>query len=271
MPTDSTYEARFSGIGRLYGIQALEKIRTSHILIIGIGGVGSWIAESLARTGIGGLTLVDLDDVCVTNVNRQIHAISSTVGKFKVDVMKERLLEIQPYCDIDVKQCFFSPKNVEKVFDKKYDYVIDACDDFTNKLHLIDHCRKNKIPIVVMGGAGGKTDPLQIRVSDMSFSQNDRLLQRLRKKLRQEFDFPRKPDEFGVLSVWSHERAVFPTPNGCTTEKAPAYTGNMDCNEGFGSASFVTGSFAFVTTALVIREITRGLVILEKDEIPERS
>jgi tRNA A37 threonylcarbamoyladenosine dehydratase len=267
MPTDSTYEARFSGIGRLYGIKAMEKIRNSHVLVIGIGGVGSWVAESLARTGIGGLTLVDLDDVCVTNVNRQIHAITSTVGKYKVEVMKERLLEIQPSCHIDVKQCFFSPKNLENVFDKKYDYVIDACDDFTNKLHLIDYCRKHNLPLVVMGGAGGKTDPLQIRVSDMAFSQNDRLLQRLRKKLRQEFEFPREDAEFGVLAVWSHERAVYPTSDGCTTEKAPAYSGNMDCNEGFGSASFVTGSFAFVTSSLVIKEITKGIVIKEKNEV----
>lgn len=181
MSIDSTYDARFSGIGRLYGIKALERIKTAHILVVGIGGVGSWVAESLARSGIGGLTLVDLDDVCVTNVNRQVHALSSTVGKFKVEVMKERLLEVQPYCDIDVKQCFFSPKNIDKIFDKHYDFVVDACDDFTNKCHLIDHCRKNKIPVIVMGGAGGKVDPLQVKVSDMSFSQNDRLLARLRK------------------------------------------------------------------------------------------
>lgn len=266
--SDSTYDARFSGIGRLYGLRAQEKIRTSSVLVIGIGGVGSWVAESLARTGIGGLTLVDLDDVCVTNVNRQVHAISSTVGKFKVDVMKERLHEIHPYCDIDVKQCFFSPKNIEKVFDKKYDFVVDACDDFTNKCHLIDHCRKNSIPVIVMGGAGGKIDPLQVRVTDMSFSQNDRLLARLRKKLRQDFAFPKEHEgDFGVWAVWSHERAVYPTSNGCTTHRPPGFAKNMDCNEGFGSASFVTGAFAFATTSVVIRELTRGLV----DVIPEEE
>lgn len=264
MATDSTYEARFSGIGRLYGIHALEKIKESHVLVIGIGGVGSWVAESLARTGIGGLTLVDLDDVCVTNVNRQIHAVTSTVGRFKVDVMRERLLEIQPYCDVDVKQCFFSPKNLERVFDKKYDFVVDACDDFTNKCHLIDHCRKNNIPMIVMGGAGGKVDPLQVRVTDMSFSQNDRLLARLRKKLRQEFQFPGENDgDFGIWAVWSHERAVYPTAHGTCTYKPPGFAKNMDCNEGFGSASFVTGAFAFATTSVVIRELTRSLVTVE--------
>ncbi len=265
MSIDSTYDARFSGIGRLYGRAALEKIQSSRVLVIGIGGVGSWVAESLARSGIGGLTLVDLDDVCVTNINRQIHAVTSTVGKFKVDVMKDRLLEIQPYCDIDVKQCFFSPKNVDKIFDKKYDFVVDACDDFTNKCHLIDHCKKSGIPIIVMGGAGGKTDPLQVKVSDMSFSQNDRLLARLRKKLRQDFAFPREDVEFGVWSVWSHERAVYPTADGCTTFQPPGFAKNMDCNEGFGSASFVTGAFAFATTSVVIRELTKGLTTPQEE------
>jgi len=261
MLNDSTYDARFSGIGRLFGRKALDKIKSSRVLVIGIGGVGSWVAESLARSGIGALTLVDLDDVCVTNINRQIQALSSTVGKFKVDVMRERLLEIQPYAEIDCKQCFFSPKNLERIFDKDYDFIVDACDDFTNKAHLIDYCKKNKLPLVVMGGAGGKVDPLQVRVSDMSFSQNDRLLARLRKKMREEFSFPKENEgEFGVWAVWSHERAVYPTPDGCTTYRPPGFAKNMDCNEGFGSASFVTGAFAFATTSLVLRELTKDYI-----------
>lgn len=256
----SDYEARFGGIGRLFGRKALDKIRTSRILVIGIGGVGSWVAESLARTGIGGITLVDLDDVCVTNINRQVLAVSSTVGQFKVDVMKARLKDIHPECEIETRQCFFNPKNLENIFDRHYDFVVDACDDFTNKCHLIDHCRKNNIPLVVMGGAGGKIDPLQVKVTDMSTSSNDRLLARLRKKLRQEFNFPGENEgEFGCWAVWSHERAVYPTADGCLTYKPPGLAKNMDCEEGFGSASFVTGAFAFAATSLVLREITKGL------------
>ena len=252
------FEARFGGIVRLYGIKGMVKIRQAKILIVGIGGVGSWVAEALARTGLGHMTLVDLDDVCVTNINRQIHALNGTVGKFKVDVMKERVALINPYCEVETKQCFFSPKNLGIIFDKEYDFVVDACDDFTNKCYLIDYCRKNKVPLVVMGGAGGKTDPLQIRVTDMATSANDRLLAKLRKKLRQDFDFPGEMDgDFGVWSVWSHERAVYPTPDGCVTYKAPGIDKNMDCSEGFGSASFVTGAFAFATSSLVIREITK--------------
>lgn len=254
------FENRFGGITRLFGIKGMDRIKKAHILIIGIGGVGSWVAESMARTGIGRMTLVDLDDVCVTNINRQVHALNGTVGKFKVDVMKERVALINPFCEVDIKQCFFSPKNLHVVFDKNYDFVIDACDDFSNKCYLIDYCRKEKIPLIVMGGAGGKIDPLQVRVTDMSFSQNDKLLMRLRKKLRQDFNFPLENEgDFGVWSVWSHERAVYPTADGCITHKPPAgLSKNMDCSEGFGSASFVTGAFAFATTSLVIKEITKG-------------
>lgn len=256
--TETDYYSRFGGIGRLFGVRGLEKIRTSKVIVIGIGGVGSWVAESLARTGIGAITLVDLDDICVTNINRQVHAVSTTVGKFKVDVMKDRIRDIHPYCEVDTKQCFFNPKNLEPIFDRSYDFVIDACDDFTNKCHLIDHCRKKNIPLIVMGGAGGKIDPLQIKVTDMSLSSNDRLLARLRKKLRQDFSFPLENEgDFGVWAVWSHERAVYPTADGCLTYKPPGLAKNMDCEEGFGSASFVTGAFAFAATSLVLKEITK--------------
>lgn len=256
--TEIDYQARFGGIGRLFGRKGLEKIQAAKILVIGIGGVGSWAAESLARSGVGAITLVDLDDVCVTNINRQIVAQNSTVGQFKVDVMKQRILDINPHAVIATKQCFFNPKNLENIFDQKYDFVLDACDDFTNKCHLIDYCRKQKIPLVVMGGAGGKIDPLQIKVTDMSVSANDRLLARLRKKLRQEFSFPLETEgDFGVWAVWSHERAVYPTADGCLTYKPPGMAKNMDCEEGFGSASFVTGAFAFAGVSLILREITK--------------
>ncbi len=255
---DSDFEARFGGIGRLFGRKSLGKIKESKVLVIGIGGVGSWAAESLARTGIGSLTLVDLDDVCVTNINRQSVASSSTVGQFKVDIMEKRIKDINPHCEVKTMQCFFNPKNLEKIFDRNYDFVLDACDDFTNKCLLIVHCRNNKIPLVVMGGAGGKVDPLQISVSDMSTSSNDRLLARLRKQLRQEFSFPLENEgDFGIWAVWSRERAVYPTSNGCLTYKPPGMAKNMDCEEGFGSASFVTGAFAFAATSLILRELTK--------------
>jgi tRNA A37 threonylcarbamoyladenosine dehydratase len=260
MESEQDFYARFGGIARLFGRDGLDQIRKSHILVIGIGGVGSWVAESLARSGVGTLSLVDLDDVCVTNINRQLVATDKTIGQFKVDAMKTRIADINPYCKVETKQCFFSPKNLEAIFDRSYDFVVDACDDFTNKCFLIDHCRTNQIKLVVMGGAGGKIDPLQIKVTDMSTSSNDRLLARLRKKLRQDFKFPNENEgEFGVWAVWSHERAVYPTADGCLTFRPPGLAKNMDCEEGFGSASFVTGAFAFAATSLVLRELTKGI------------
>ncbi len=252
------YEARFGGIGRLYGLKAMDKIKRAKILVVGIGGVGSWVAEAVARTGVGQITLVDLDDVCVTNINRQVHAMSSSVGKFKVDVMKERILDIHPNCEVDTKQCYFNPKNLHIIFDRNYDFVIDASDDFTNKCYMIDYCRKNKVPLITIGAAGGKKDPLQIRVTDLNFTSNDKFLARLRKKLRQDFAFPSEEEgEFGIWCVWSHERAVYPTADGCTTLKPPGFAKHMDCEEGFGSASFLTGAFAFAATSLVMRELTK--------------
>jgi len=255
----SDFERRFGGIARLYGANGLEKIKKAHVLIIGIGGVGSWIAESLARTGIGKITLVDLDDICITNINRQIHATNASIGQFKIDVMGERLKSIHPEIEIQTFQSYLSLKNIHQIFDQSYDYIIDACDDFNNKCVLIDYCRNNSLPLVVIGGAGGKRDPLQIKISDLSFSQNDKLLMRIRKKLRQEFSFPgENQGEFGIWSVWSYERAVYPTADGCTTHTPPkALAKNMDCSEGFGAASFVTGAFAFAAVSHVIKELTK--------------
>jgi tRNA A37 threonylcarbamoyladenosine dehydratase len=258
MNTEDDFNFRFSGIARLFGRKGLDKIKSSKVMIIGVGGVGSWAAEALARTGLGALTLVDLDDICITNINRQILAVSSTVGKIKVEVMKERIQEINPYCEVVTQQCFFTPKNVESIFNQAYDFVIDACDDFTNKCILINYCKKNNIPLIVMGGAGGKIDPSQIEVSDMSISSNDRLLARLRKKLRQDFGFPLETEgPFGIWAVWSRERAIYPTADGCLTYKPPGFAKNMDCEEGFGSASFVTGAFAFAAVSKVLSEMTK--------------
>lgn len=255
----SDLDRRFGGIARLYGIAGFEKIIQSHILIIGIGGVGSWIAEALARTGIGEITLVDLDDICITNINRQVHATNDSVGKFKIEVMADRIANINPSCKVNIIQKYFNEKNIYEIFSKKYDYIVDACDDFSNKCLLINFCRTKNFPLVVIGGAGGKKDPLQIRITDLSFSQNDKLLMRIRKKLRQDFSFPLENEgEFGIWSVWSHERAVYPTSDGCITFQPPrALAKNMDCAEGFGAASFLTGTFGFAACSHIIREITK--------------
>ncbi len=255
MLTDE-YLARFGGIGRLYGRDQLIKLSTAHVLIVGLGGVGSWLAESLARTGVGSITMVDLDDLCVTNINRQVHALNSTVGQFKVEVMEKRLLDINPELKINLKSCYFNEKNLESIFDQKYDYVIDACDDFTNKSLMIEHCFHQKIPLITIGAAGGKTDPTQIRVSDLTETQNDRMIARIKKKLRKEKGFPLE-GKFNIWCVFSHERAMYPGEDGCPTYKPPGHAKYLNCDEGFGSASFVTGAFAFVASSHVIGQLTK--------------
>lgn len=253
---DSDYHARFNGVRRLYGVEKQNKIRKAKVLIIGLGGVGSWAAESLARTGIGSLCLVDLDDLCISNINRQIHALSQTIGDFKVDVMKKRIKAINPSCKVEAVQSFLSQKNIEEIFKEKFDYVIDACDDFKNKCLLIDYCYQKKIKLIVAGGAGGKTNPLMIEISDLSFSAHDKLLARVRKKLRADHNFPKDPDQnFNIWSVWSRERALYPTEDGCVSYSAPGSAKNMDCKEGFGSVSYLTGAFAFAMCSHVIKEI----------------
>jgi tRNA A37 threonylcarbamoyladenosine dehydratase len=253
------HEQRFGGIARLYGLSAFQKISSSHILVIGIGGVGSWAVEALARTGVAEITLVDLDDICITNTNRQIHALKETVGKFKIEVMEQRIYEINPSCKVYLFQGYLNDKNLDKIFSRRFDYVIDACDDFSNKCLLIDYCKNHHVNLIVIGGAGGKKDPLQIKVTDLSFSQNDKLLMRIRKKLRQDYSFPgENAGEFGIWSVWSHERAVYPTSDGCITFTPPKeLSKNMDCSEGFGAASFLTGAFAFAAVSHVIKEISK--------------
>lgn len=255
MLTDE-YLARFGGIGRLYGRDQLIKLSKARILIVGVGGVGSWLAESLGRTGVGALTLVDLDDLCVTNINRQVHALNSTVGQFKVEVMEKRLKDINPEIQLTLKTSFFTEKNLEEIFSEKFDYVVDACDDFNPKSLMIEYCYHNKIPLITIGAAGGKSDPTLVRVSDLTETQNDKMLARVKKKLRTEKNFPAE-GKFGIWCVFSHERAKYPGADGCPTYKAPGHAKYMNCDEGFGSASFVTGTFAFVATSHIIDQLTK--------------
>jgi len=266
MSFDEIDESRFSGIKRLYGKESFEKFKQSHLVIIGIGGVGSWVAESFARSGIGEISLIDLDDLCVTNINRQVHALNSTTGQLKVEAMKNRIKDISPHTKVNCYQNYLTEKNLNLLTDLKPDFIVDACDDFTAKAHMMNFCRDKKLPFITMGGAGGKTDPTQINVTDLSISQNDRLLARIRKKLRQDFSFPRENEEaFGLWAVWSRERAVYPSELGCLTYNPPGMAKNQDCEDGFGSASFVTGAFAFCAVSFVLKQLSIGLRIVTED------
>ena len=162
------WRQRFGGTARLYGENALQLFAQSHVCVVGIGGVGSWAAEALARTGIGAITLIDMDDVCVTNTNRQIHALRDNVGLAKAEVMAERIRQINPECRVNVVDDFVTPDNVAEYMSVGYAYVIDAIDSVRPKAALIAYCRRNKIPLVTTGGAGGQIDPTQIQVVDLA-------------------------------------------------------------------------------------------------------
>ena len=260
-------------MARLYGRAGLDRLRYAHVAVIGLGGVGSWAVEALARCGIGELTLVDLDDVCISNVNRQLHALDGELGKPKVDVMGRRAKAINPQATVHAVHSFFLKSNAEEILQTGFDAVVDAIDSPSLKCLLIASCRHRHIPVVVVGGAGGRQDPTRVEVTDLAFSSGDRLLNQVRRKLRRDYAFPRGDQPFGVDCVVSRELPVFPTAQGCiSTDRAQAADLRLDCRSGFGTASFVTGTFGLVAASRVVQKITGTTPKLpEKSVLPAAS
>ncbi len=258
--TGDDFHFRFGGIERLYGRRALERFRHAHIAIVGLGGVGSWAAEALARSGIGTLTLIDMDDICVSNTNRQLHALTGQYGRTKTDAMAERLLSINPEADIRVHFGFLNTKNVSELITTEMSGVVDAIDSVKAKAGLIAHCQRRKIPLVCAGGAGGQMDPTQIRVSDLSKTTQDPLLAKVRNLLRREYGFSRNPKRrFGIEAVYSLEQLTYPAGDGEVCLQKPATEGpvRLDCATGFGAASPVTASFGFFASARLLARLAR--------------
>ncbi|EAR10372.1 tRNA cyclic N6-threonylcarbamoyladenosine(37) synthase TcdA [Reinekea blandensis] len=246
---------RFGGTQRLYGVQPTEWLSQAHFVVIGIGGVGSWAAEALARTAVGRLTLIDLDDVCVTNTNRQIHAMTGTVGQMKVDVMAERIRSINPDCVVDVHHAFVTPDNLSELIDPDVDGVIDAIDSLKPKAALIAYCRRQKIPMVTTGGAGGQTDPTQITVADLSRTKHDPLAAKTRQRLRKFHGFPAaEKGKFGIDCVYSTEQLVYPQADGsvCAAKPGAGNSTRLDCASGFGASVMVTASFGMTAAARLV-------------------
>jgi tRNA A37 threonylcarbamoyladenosine dehydratase len=254
----TNYEARFGGIKRLFGTDGQERLRRAHVCVIGVGGVGSWAVEALARTGVGQLTLVDLDDVCISNVNRQLHAVTGEFGKPKVAVMTERVRLIHPDCQVQERQALFTAATADEILAAKFDAVLDAIDSTEMKALLIAKCHALKLPIFTTGGAGGRRDPALIKVDDLARSTHDGLLSNVRKLLRTEYHFPRDPKKrFGVPCVYSPERQVFPAKDGSVCARPEAGENlRLDCRSGYGTATFVTGAFGFAAAAEVVKMIT---------------
>lgn len=256
----SNYDTRFGGIARLYGVQQQSWLQTAHFCVVGIGGVGTWVSEALARTGVGQITLIDLDDICTTNTNRQIHALSSTVGAAKVDVMATRIQAINPDCKVNIIEDFVTPDNLFEIFgskdDKRFDYVIDAIDSIQAKTSLIAHCKRHKIDIVVTGGAGGQIDPSQIQFGDLAKTTHDPLLSKVRNQLRRDFNFSKNPKrKFSVDCVYSTEQLKYPQLDGSVCAMKNIEEGSstrLDCNMGFGAATMVTGTFGFFAASKAV-------------------
>ena len=258
MQTD--YTTRFSGLARLYGAAGLERLRAAHVCVIGVGGVGSWTVEALARSGLGALTLIDLDDVCVTNVNRQLPALDGQYGRPKIDVLAERVRLIQPGCRVTALAEFFTESSSARLLETPYDFVVDATDKLTNKCLLIVGCRERGIPVITIGGAGGKRDGTAVRVCDLAHSVQDELLRQVRRKLRRDYSFPREPDgPFGVPCVYSPEKPVYPWADGaCRAAPEPGSTQALDCASGLGTACSVTGAFGLAAAGEIVRRIVAG-------------
>ncbi|MBB1466964.1 tRNA cyclic N6-threonylcarbamoyladenosine(37) synthase TcdA [Pseudoalteromonas sp. SG41-5] len=254
--SEKVTDIRFGGIKRLYGNTEFEWLQQAHFCVIGIGGVGSWAAEALARTGVGKITLIDLDDICATNVNRQIHALTGTVGEAKVVAMKARCELINPLCEVSVVDDFITLDNIREHI-SGFDYVIDCIDAVKEKAALIAHCKRNKIPVITTGGAGGQTDPSQITFGDIAKTTHDPLLAKVRYILRKQYNFSSNPKrKFNIDCVYSTEQLVYPNTDGsvCHAKQGADGSMNMDCNNGFGSATMVTGSFGFFVAAKSIRK-----------------
>ena len=218
------YEQRFGGIGRLYGADALARLRQAHICVIGIGGVGSWAVEALARSGVGKITMIDMDDICVTNINRQIHALTGNIGQLKTEVMQQRIKLINPECDVQIIDDFISGENLAKYIHPDYDYVIDAIDSVKTKAALI---------------------------ADLSRTIQDPLLAKVRSVLRKDFHFTQNPKrKFAVDSVFSTQPIIFPqVGDNCTT------SATMNCANGFGAATMITATFGFFAVSRVLEKL----------------
>ncbi|TNC81487.1 MAG: tRNA cyclic N6-threonylcarbamoyladenosine(37) synthase TcdA [Oleiphilus sp.] len=252
------YQQRFGGIARLYGQAALARFHQSHIAIIGIGGVGSWAAEALARSGIGRISLFDMDDICVSNTNRQIHALSSTVGKTKVESMAARLREINPDAEVTPEFCFVTEKNVLDKLDQRFDFVFDATDSVGAKTAMIAHCCRHKIKMITSGGAGGQLDPTRIAVTDLSKTLQDPLLAKVRNNLRRHHGFTRNPKRrFRVDAVYSSEPVRYDQGDGTVCQTRPETAGpvKLDCASGFGAATHVTATFGFVAVSRILSRL----------------
>lgn len=256
---------RFDRMGRLVGDEGMARLLGAHVAVIGLGGVGSWAAESLARSGIGTLTVIDFDDICVTNFNRQIHALQGLVGQKKATVLGERLQKINPQAKVHALATFYAESNSTEILDRQpgFDYVVDAIDHVTAKCHLLAECKRRGIPVITSTGSGGRMDPTQIKITDLAKTEHDPLARQVRRILREKYAFPAN-GAFGIPALYSTEPVTAPkelTYDGGKGFKCvcpQGQNGFFECDSRnliLGNASFVTGAFGLAAAAHVVRDL----------------
>jgi tRNA A37 threonylcarbamoyladenosine dehydratase len=257
MDTDPLHD-RFVGFKQLVGHEAYERVAAASVCVVGLGGVGSWSVEALARSGVGNLTLVDLDEVCVTNINRQLHALTDTVGLSKAQILGERVRKINPECNVTVVKKFFSAKTAEEILREPFSLVLDTIDTAEHKTLLLAECVQRQIPCITVGSAGNRLSPQSARVEDLSKTIHDPLLQIVRKKLRQDHAFPRSErTRFEIPCVYAPQQRG-PRDDDAVCDAADSGKARgKSCNAGLGSAVFVTGTIGFIAAAEAISLITR--------------
>jgi tRNA A37 threonylcarbamoyladenosine dehydratase len=268
---DCDFERRFGGLRRLYGPQGAQAIFDAHVVVVGIGGVGSWAAEALARSGVGRLTLVDMDHVAESNVNRQIHATGATLGQAKVDAMRERILAIQPGCHVTTVDDFVTPANWPELVATWADApgplaLIDACDQVPAKTAMADWARRSGALLVLSGAAGGKRLGHRVEVGDLADTTHDPLLAQVRYRLRKHHGAPRDK-RLGVTCVFSRE-AVAPPDAACVADGAA--DGSLNCH-GYGSSVAVTATFGMAAAGWAMDRLALGDGFLKKKQVDFKS
>lgn len=262
------YLDRFGGLARLYGQDALQALANAHFAVIGLGGVGTWAAEALARSGVGELTLIELDDVCITNTNRQSHAMVSNLGRSKNQVISQRLLDINPELIIHSVEDFIDEHNMKDVIGKQHHVVIDAMDAAHIKARLVAYCLAIKVRLVTVGSSGGKRDLRRITADDLGRAYADPMLQKIRTQLYRHHNFARdKNRKFRVDAIYSDEQMVYPKPDGsvCMDKQFLQEGVKLDCAGGFGSSVMVTGTFGFMAATRAIERYLQKNGIIEQN------
>lgn len=248
---DADHARRFGGVARLYGDDGAHKLSEARVCVVGVGGVGTWVAEALARTAVGHLTLVDLDMVAESNTNRQIHALGDEYGKAKVDAMAARIRAINPACQVTCIEDFVTPENTPALLGQGFHVIIDAIDQVRTKIAMAAWALANRQAFITVGAAGGQLDPTRVRVDDLARVEQDPLLSKMRAQLRRHHGLPRAPAKSGITAVYSSEPLRYPT-QACDTASAPT---GLNC-AGFGSSVCVTAAFGFAAAAWAMQRIT---------------